>query len=412
MNNPPPILSEKKTKHIVWTLLSFTPLFGMAVDLLSPSLPSIATSLHVSNGTAKNVITLYLLGYALGNFFSGFLTDALGRKHLLRIGLLGFFTASLLPVMFSNIEVLLLVRFFQGIAIGTIAVVTRAVFSDILPSQKIVRIGTLMGSMFGIGTVIGPLIGGYLQFYGGWEACFLFFAIIASMALIAVMVILPETHFQRHPLKLKTIQCNFSEVICQKQFVSLVLIMGAIYSLMIAFNTVGPFLIQTKLHHTPIFFGNTALFLGATFLGATFVCRHYIKKYEVEQLLFITIHAFFFLALLSLLVSFFFNTSLVLLLGTSMIMFFATGFIFPMCMGKGISLFRHIAGTATAIMYLINILMTSLTAFLLSFLNIKNTSSMITIYLVLLTICIFVYWRFIYQHRIDLKVNDTRWGKI
>jgi len=403
MNNPPAafpevFLTEKKIKFILWTLLPLSSLTGMAVDLVAPSLPAIASGLHASSGIAKNVITLYLLGYALGNFCSGFLTDAWGRKHILRAGLLGFIMASLLPVVIPTIIAVLASRFFEGITIGTIVVVARAVYSDILPPEKLVRMGTLIGSMFGIGTVLGPLLGGYLQFYGGWKACFLFFVVVALIAFVAVLCVLPETHFRRHPLKLKTIQHHLAEVLHHQEFMALVLIMGAIYSLMIAFNTAGPFLIQTKLHHTPIFFGNTALCLGAAFLGATFFCRYCIKKYRVDQLLFFVIHLFFLIALVAWIGSFFFSQSITLLLGVSMAMFFSTGFIFPMCMGKGMALFRHITGTATAMMYLINILMTSLTAFLLSFLNIQNTSSMIAIYLALLTICVLIYWKFVHLH--------------
>ncbi|MBX9743521.1 MAG: Bcr/CflA family efflux MFS transporter [Chthoniobacterales bacterium] len=400
MNNPPAAfpavaLAEKKINLILCTLLPLSSLTGMAVDLVAPSLPLIASDLHISSGITKNVITLYLLGYALGNFCSGFLTDAWGRKHILRAGLLGFIVASLLPVVVPTIIAILVARFFEGITIGMIVVVARAIYSDILPPQKLVRMGTLMGSMFGIGTVIGPLIGGYLQFYGGWKACFLFFIAVALVAFVAVLFILPETHFRRHSLRLKTIHHHLAEVLHHREFMALVLIMGAIYSLMIAFNTAGPFLIQTKMHHTPIFFGNTGLCLGAAFLGATFFCRYCIKKYRVDQLLFFVIHLFFLIALIAWIGSFFFFQSIILLLGVSIAMFFSTGFIFPMCMGKGMELFRHITGTATAMMYLINILMTSLTSFLLSFLNIQSTSSMIVIYLLLLAICVFIYWKFI-----------------
>ncbi|MBX9743373.1 MAG: MFS transporter [Chthoniobacterales bacterium] len=388
-------LSEKQTRLIVWILLPLGSLNGMAVDLIAPSLPSIASSLHVSTSVAKNVITLYLLGYALGNFCSGFLTDALGRKHILRTGLLGFALVNLLPVMIPNITILLSARFFQGLAIGTIAVVIRAVFSDILPPQKMVRMGTLMGSMYGVGTVIGPLIGGYLQFYRGWQAGFLFFAATVFVAFIAVYFILPETHLHRHLLRFKTIQRHLLEVSHHRQFMGLVLMMGIVYSLMIAFNTVGPFLLQITFHHTSIFFGNIALCLGGTFLGATFVCRHFLKKYSVENLLGIIIPVFFLITMLSLVASFLWSSSMPLLLGVSAVMFFASGFIFPMCMGKGLLLFRPIAGTASAVMFLVNVLMTSATAFLLSLIKVQSCSAMIAIYVALWAASLLIYWRLI-----------------
>ena len=99
-NNSMTVFSGKKIQIMMWTLLLLSPIIGITVDLVAPSLPAIAAGLHVSPSLAKGVISIYLLGYALGNFFTGFLTDALGRQKLLRIGLLGFLLASLAPVVF------------------------------------------------------------------------------------------------------------------------------------------------------------------------------------------------------------------------------------------------------------------------------------------------------------------------
>ena len=87
--------------------------------------------------------------------------------------------ASLAPVVFPSIQVLLIARFLQGVTIGAAAVITRAVYSDILPPEKLIRLGPLLATMWGIGPIIGPMIGGYLQFYFGWQAGFCFFAVIS-----------------------------------------------------------------------------------------------------------------------------------------------------------------------------------------------------------------------------------------
>ena len=153
MTNPKTlILSEKRIQLIVWTLLFLMPLVGMAVDLIAPSLPAIASGLQVSTKMTKNVISIYLLGYALGNFFTGILTDALGRQKLIRIGLLGFVVVSLIPVFFPNITLLLLTRFLQGITLGAVGVLIRAICADVLSEEKLVRLGTFFGTMWGLGT--------------------------------------------------------------------------------------------------------------------------------------------------------------------------------------------------------------------------------------------------------------------
>lgn len=402
----PYILTEKRAQLITWTLLCLMPIIGMAVDLVAPSLPAIASDLHTSAGVAKNVISIYLFGYAFGNFFTGFLTDALGRQKLLRISLLGFVLVSLIPILFPRIEILLLARFLQGITLGSVAVLARAILSDILPPEKLIRLGTMLGTMWGLGPVIGPVIGGYLQFYFGWKAGFCFFALIAFLGLIATFIIVPETHFNRHPLNIKTIKNNFAEVLTHRLFMAIVILMGLVYSLIIAFNTSGPFLIQTKLHYSPVFFGHLALCLGLVFLASTFICRYLLKKYKVEQLFLIVINLFFFIATLAVIASYFFDKSIILVAVASALMFFACGFIFPLSMGKGISLFRHIAGTANATMYLINILITSLTAFLISFINVQSTIPMMWIYFLLMLLSVFIYWGLIRRSESNVSTTD------
>lgn len=388
---------ENKIQRIVWTLLFLFPIFGMAVDLVAPSLPAISDGLHVSPSVAKNVISLYLVGYAFGNFFAGFLADAWGRQKLLRAGLLGFVIASLIPVFFPTIDLLFLSRVLQGITMGAVSVLSRAIFSDVLPTEKLTSLGTVIGTMWGLGPIFGPVIGGYLQFYFNWQAGFLFFSLITLIGLIAVWIVVPETHFNRHPLHIKTIIKNCREVMSHRLFVALVILMGLAYSLLITFNTAGPFLIQSVLQHTPVFFGHVALYIGVVFLASTFTSRYLLKKCKVEQLLSCAILTSFVIALLSVLLSFLFQKNTIFVVIISACMFFSCGFIFPMSMGRGISLFRHIAGTATALMYLIQILMTSLVSFLVSLVHVKNNTDIILMYFILLLFATIVYWSMIYN---------------
>ncbi len=388
-------LSHRRQQLIIWSLLSIFPFLGMAVDLIAPSLPSISKSLHVSTEITKNIISIYLLGYALGNFFTGFLTDALGRKKLLCIHFIGFIASSLLPVFHPQIEFILLSRLLQGITIGSLAVIARAIFSDVLPMEKLVTMGILIGSMFGIGPVIGPFLGGYLQFYFGWQSCFIFFALVILVIFIPIFFIVPETYLQRHALNIKLITHHLAEVMNHKKFMGMVIMMGAVYSLAIAFNTVGPFLIQTRLHYSPVFFGKIALCMGLSFLVATLACRYLLRIYHTDKLFFVATNGFFLVAILAVIAGYFFESSIMLLCIASTMMFFANGFIFPMSMGNGLSLFRHIAGTATALAYLINVLMTSAVAFLLSFIDIQNVLSLFLVYLLLMAICTTAYWRLV-----------------
>ncbi len=390
-------MAEIKAQIIVTSLLFIMPIIGMAVDLVAPSLPAIASDLNISAGIAKTVISIYLLGYALGNFFAGFLTDAWGRKQLLRWGLTAFAVFSLLPVFFPKIGVVLTVRCLQGLTMGIVSVVTRAVFSDVLPPAKLVKLAPLLATMWGIGPIVGPVIGGYLQVYFGWQAGFCFFAAVTFTLAIIVFIVLPETHLHRHSLNYPTIKTHFVSVISHQFFIALAMLMGLSYSLLIVFNTAGPFLIQNRFHYSPVFFGHIALVLGVIFLISSLVCRQILKFFKIELIQLFSINLFFLIALVLVICSYCFPQSLNLVAIGSGFMFFGCGIIFPIAMGKGSSLFRPIAGTATAIMFLINIAITSLASFLLSFMNTQSTIALMWVYFILMLLCALVYWTMVHN---------------
>jgi hypothetical protein len=72
-------------------------------------------------------------------------------------------------------------------------------------------------------------------------------------------------------------------------------------------------------------------------------------------------------------------------------MFFATGILFPLSMGKGLSMFSHIAGTATAIMYLINGSITAASSFIISLLNVNSAPEMLMTYFIMILLCMLIY---------------------
>lgn len=390
-------LTERKTQQIVWTILFCGIIIGMAIDLIAPSLPAIAVNLHVTNNIAKNAISIYLLGYGLGNFFIGFITDALGRRNLLRAGLLAFLIVSLIPPIFNTIQALLLARFLQGCTLGAIGILARVILSDVLSSEKLVRAGTILGTVWGLGPVFGPIIGGYLQVYFGWQAGFYFFALLAFITFTLVFSVIPETHFNRVPLNIKTIKKNLADIITNRSFMALVILMGLSYALIISFNTAGPFLIQSSLNYSPVFFGHLALWLGIGFLIGTFFCRYFLKKYKVEKLFHLVINLFFFIICLATMASYFFEKNILLIGLCSAFMYFCCGFIFPLSMGQGLSLYRHISGTASAAMYLVNILLASLIGYLVSFIAVKTAIYLMTIYLIIMLLCMIVYWGMIHK---------------
>lgn len=392
-------LSAKRINLMVLMILIFNPLIGMGVDLIAPSLPAISRSLEVSTVLSKNLIAIYLLGYALGNFLGGVLSEAWGRKKLLTMSLFAFALVSLLPALIANAHVLLAVRLLQGLGLGAYAAIGRATLSDILPVERLMRTAPLLAMTWGIGPIIGPVIGAYLQVYFDWQACFYFFAAVGALALLLIGVSVPETHFKRQALNIGQIGRNFKEILGHKVFVGSILIMGCSYSLLIVFNTLGPFLIQETLNYSPVFFGHVALVMGLVFLMGTILCRRLIKKFSPERIFQFTVPTCLGVTILAVILAYFFGQNIGVIVISSLLMFFSTGILYPTGMGKGLALFRHLAGSASALMNLINVLIVSLASAAMSLVSAESMFPLACMYFLLIALAGACYWFLIHPKK-------------
>ena len=392
VNSPQMMLSSRHTTLLLVLILGLFPLVGMTVDLISPSLPAMSESLHMSHALTKNMISIYLIGYGIGSFIFGFLSDAWGRKKILLSGLSAFVIVSLFPVIWPHPFVMLAVRFFEGVSMSCFSVNARPIASDILPPKKALSFFVFVATMWGIGPIIGPWIGGYLQVYFGWQACFIFFAIYAFIVLILLGFSLPETHLNRHPFSLKKVQSDFILMITHRQFIGSIMVMAFSYTLLIAFNTLGPFLFQIGFGYSPIAFGHVALYMGTCFLIGTFICRFFVKK-EWSCLIYkFILPLAFLISLMGLVAAYFMNHSIPLALILSLSLFVCCGVFNPAATGFGMTIFPDRAGSSSAIMYFVNLLITSTIAFSLSFINVANLLPVALVYFILMSTCTLGYF--------------------
>lgn len=384
-------ISPKKINIIIFTLLGLFSLLGMGVDLIAPSLPKIALSLKASDSFSKNLITIFLFGMITGNLSIGVLSDSLGRRLLLLSALSIFVGVSLMPAVFPSIETLMLSRFLQGFTLAFIATLARAIFSDLLPPSRMMTVIPLTATMWGIGPIIGPFIGGYLQYYFNWQACFYFYAGFAFIGLSLLSATLPETHFKLQPLNPKQLIKNYSEILSNNNFIGLIILMGLNYSLLIVFNNFGPFFIQNHLGLSSIVFGKIALACGVIFLLGTLLCKKLLKNYSPKLLIKIFLPLGFLLAMIALVAAYFDNENLTTILILTYSVFFICGVLYPASMAAAMLLFRHLAASAAAMMSLVNITITCTSSLLMSFFDASSAMPLIYAYVILLLLAVITY---------------------
>ena len=119
------------------------------------------------------VITAYLLAATVAAPIFGKLGDLFGRKAILQSGIIVFLTGSIICSLAPNIWLLVLGRAVQGLGGGGLIVVSMATIADVLPPRQRGRFQGLMGAVFGMSTVIGPLAGGFIVQHINWHWIFL-----------------------------------------------------------------------------------------------------------------------------------------------------------------------------------------------------------------------------------------------
>ncbi len=133
--------------------------------------PVIAEDLHGTDLYAW-MVTAYLLCETVMIPIAGKLSDIYGRKPLFLIGLVLFMIGSVVAGMSFNMEMLILCRAIQGFGGGILIPVATAAVADLYPPRERGKMQGLLGALFGIGSGIGPLMGGYIEQSLSWHWIF------------------------------------------------------------------------------------------------------------------------------------------------------------------------------------------------------------------------------------------------
>ena len=157
--------------------------------IVSTALPTIAGDL---GGISKLpwVVTAYLLTSTITTPIAGKLGDMYGRKLVLQSALVVFLIGSALCGLSSSMTELILFRGLQGLGGGALVVGTQAVIGDIVSPRERGRYAGLMGGVFGVSTVVGPLIGGLFVDHLSWNWIFYINLPIGLVTLVVLQVVL------------------------------------------------------------------------------------------------------------------------------------------------------------------------------------------------------------------------------
>ncbi len=371
-------------------VLLIIPISGVSIDIYVPSLPAVGHYFGVGNAKAQLSITTYMLGLGVMQLFAGGISDSFGRKKPFLIAMAIYIAVTLDIVFAANIYQLLELRLIQGIAVAMMVVPLRSVIPDLFEGPTLYKMMNYMVMSWSIGPIVAPALGGYLQHYFGWQANFYFLAIYSLIAFILIAIYLPETSQHRHPFQMLTILKRYQEMLLSREYVSGLIINGMLYSVIILFAIVGPFLIQNVLHYSAVQFGHVALLTGlAWFLGAT--TNRFLRQVGLNTKAKICLSLMLVISILMTIIAKVLPISIFLIVGPIFILLWVGGILFPNYFALGMALFPKNTGSANALFGSIIFLMTGMSSGLGTFLKSTNMLPLSLAYVALIGFGLIVY---------------------
>lgn len=216
----------------------------LAMHIFVPALPVAGEAFGADSGLMQLTISLYILGLAIGQLFYGPLSDALGRRPALMLGMAIYTAAGLVAWQASTVETLIVARFFQafggcaGLALG------RAMIRDTATPDRAVQKLAVLNLIVAIGPALAPLVGTLLSETLGWRSILLVLCVMGLGNLLFVWRWLPETALATGRVDVRVLGVEYRTLLRSPAFIGYALGGGCVTTAMFAFVASAPFIFE------------------------------------------------------------------------------------------------------------------------------------------------------------------------
>lgn len=215
---------DQKAPNII-TLIVMSSFAAMGAVIFTPALPQMADYFKVSSGHSQLAVTLFLLGYALGQLIYGPLSNYFGRKKAFIIGIVIATLGSILSILaepLHSFDLLIVGRVFEALGSSAGLVISFAIVNDFYYPKDARKVISYMMLAFAIVPGVSTLIGGLLVTQWHWISCF-YFLLIYGLVITLPVFMLAETLVEKDTQALhhRKIAMNYAKLFaCKKLTIS------------------------------------------------------------------------------------------------------------------------------------------------------------------------------------------------
>jgi MFS transporter, DHA1 family, multidrug resistance protein len=181
------------SRRVLILLTAMAAIGPMGLNILTPAVPGLGVTFAAEPAAVQLTLSLYLLGLAASQLVMGPLSDRLGRRPVVLMGLTLAAVSSVAAIAATSVEALIVARIAQAVGASAGVVVGRAIIRDLYDRDRAAAMIGWVTSATVVAPMLAPMIGGFLDTALGWQAIFAFVALVSAAILIGATVALPET---------------------------------------------------------------------------------------------------------------------------------------------------------------------------------------------------------------------------
>ena len=245
----------------------------LATHIFVPSLPLIRAEFDASIGLTQWTMTSNLLAFAVGMLFFGALSDRIGRRPALQLGLLLYLAGSLICLGSAKLEMLIAGRIIQGFGSAAGLVLARVIVTDLYREAEVAAVLANITMMVVVVPAVAPFIGGLLVDFFGWRSVFVVLSLVSGVILVLASYYLVESRppSRRTGLGSVPLYKTAGLMLAQRRFLLFVLQGSCSISAFYCFLTTMPYLMVERWDRAASEYGIWFLLLAAIHILGNYV---------------------------------------------------------------------------------------------------------------------------------------------
>jgi DHA1 family bicyclomycin/chloramphenicol resistance-like MFS transporter len=279
-------MSQPLVVLILSLLLGLQPLTS---DLYLPALPALAAHFGAAPAHAQLTLTALILAFGVSQLFWGPLSDRIGRRRVLLLGVAGYLGAAIGSALATSIDALIAWRLVQGACMGAGTVCSRAIVRDLYAPLDGARVMSKGLSGLGVAACLGPALGGLLGEVFGWRATLVALVVAGAVTLYVVWRYFQETLHAAHPQALHpaTLLRTVGEIAVNRRFWLFSLLSTCSLGGLMSFLVSSSFIFIGLHEMSKAVYGLVLFSASLCYIGGTLLCRRALVRCGLPRTLLI-----------------------------------------------------------------------------------------------------------------------------